>query len=141
MTDKIKTYWKNHPSIQTDVWRIMRFGIVGTICSAIHYAVYCLFLLITNANIAYTAGYGVGLICNYVMTTYFTFHEKPTKTNAAGFVGSHIVNYFMEIGLLNLFLWLNIDKWLAPILVMAIAIPVNFLMLHFVYLHKRKRNS
>ena len=48
------------------------------------------------------------------------------------------MNYFMEIGLLNLFLWLDFSKWLAPVLVMAIAVPINFLMLHFVFLHKQK---
>ena len=43
------------------------------------------------------------------------------------------MNYLMEIGLLNLFLWLDVSKWLAPILVMAIAVPINFLLLNVVY--------
>ena len=39
----------------------------------------------------------------------------------------------MEMGLLNLFLWLGLSKWLAPIVVMAIAVPINFLLLNVVY--------
>ncbi|EFZ37972.1 GtrA-like protein [Hoylesella oralis ATCC 33269] len=135
---RYKQLWQEHPKIRADFWRVARFGVVGTVCSAIHYGVYCLFLLFADANIAYTAGYAMGLVCNYALTTYFTFKQKPTKMNAAGFVGSHVVNYFMEIGLLNLFLWLDFSKWLAPVLVMAIAVPINFLMLHFVFLHRQK---
>lgn len=140
MINNLKAYWETHPTVRANVGRIIRFGIVGTFCSLVHYIIYCLCLLITNANIAYTAGYAVGLVCNYALTTYFTFHKKPTKTNVAGFVGSHILNYLMEIGLLNLFLWLHISPWFSPILVMVVAVPINFLMLHFVYLHQRKHN-
>ena len=140
MKNSFKAYGERHPKLRKDAGRIVRFGLVGTLCSLIHYGIYCLFLMFTNANVSYTAGYGVGLVCNYVLTTYFTFHKKPTKSNAAGFVGSHIVNYLMEIGLLNFFLWLGVSKWLSPILVMVVAVPINFLMLHFVYLHQRKHN-
>jgi putative flippase GtrA len=121
-----------------DFWRIFRFGITGTICSLIHYGVYCLMLLFSNATISYTAGYIVGLICNYGLTTYFTFREKPTKSNAVGFAGSHIINYLLEIGLLNAFLWIGASKWLAPILVMIVVVPINFVLLRFVFVRKQK---
>ena len=42
----------------------------------------------------------------------------------------------LHIGLLNTFLWLGLSKTLAPIPVFAIAIPVNFLLVRFVF--KRK---
>ena len=95
-------------------------------------------LLFTNTTIAYTAGYGVGLLCNYDWTTYFTFKGKPSKRNVAGFVGSHILNYLLEIGLLQLFLWLGVSKWLSPVLVMVIVVPINFVLLRLVFV-KRKR--
>ena len=38
--------------------------------------------------------------------------------------------------LLNLFLWAGISKWLAPILVIAIAVPINFVMLYWVFKNK-----
>ena len=61
---RYKQLWQEHPKIRADFWRVARFGIVGTVCSAIHYGVYCLFLLFADANIAYTAGYAMGLVCN-----------------------------------------------------------------------------
>ena len=133
-TKEIWLHWRQ------DFWRLFRFGITGTLCSLIHYGVYCLFLLFTNTTIAYTAGYCVGLICNYALTTYFTFKGKPTKNNAAGLVGSHVINYLLEIGLLQFFLWLGASKWLSPILVMVIVVPINFFLLRFVFVknnHKK----
>ena len=107
---------------QNDFWRVARFGLTGTLCSALHYGVYCLFLLFCSATLA----------------TYFTFQKKPTKHNFLGFVGSHILNYFLEISLLHLFLWMAVNQWLAPILVMAIAVPVNFLLLRFIFVRNKK---
>lgn len=128
MICRIYQKWRN------DFWRILRFGITGTFCSAIHYGIYCFVLwFFPHASIAYTAGYGVGLICNYALTTWFTFQKKPTKKNLAGFICSHLLNYLLEIGLLNLFLWFNFSRWLAPVMVMVIVVPVNFVLLRFVF--------
>ncbi|MFC2440953.1 GtrA family protein [Segatella maculosa] len=135
MTAFIKRLWLRW---QKDFWRLFRFGITGTICSAIHYGIYCLCLLVAEANLAYTAGYVVGLVCNYGLTTYFTFKGKPTKGNAAGFAGSHLLNYLLEIGLFNLFLWLGAGKWLSPVLVMLIAVPINFVLLRLVFVRRQK---
>jgi len=43
----------------------------------------------------------------------------------------------VEIALLNLFLWLGFSEWIAPILDMAIASCINFLVLQFAFLYKR----
>ena len=138
MRNRIKKLIEIYNTRWPRFWQFFRFGIVGTICSGIHYGVYCIFLLFCNTTLAYTAGYAVGLVCNYGLTTFFTFQSKPSSMNAAGFVFSHVINYLLEIGLLNLFLWLGFSKWISPIMVMVIVVPINFMMLHFVYLHKKK---
>ena len=58
----------------TEFWRIFRFGITGTVSSLVHYGAYCLMLIVSGPNVSYTVGYLVGLVCNYWLTTYFTFH-------------------------------------------------------------------
>lgn len=42
------------------------------------------------------------------------------------------------MGLLNLFVWIGLGHWLAPICVMVIVVPINFLILQLVYTFKRK---
>ena len=139
MTKISKAIFDRHPDWRDKFWQFVRFGVVGTVSSAIHYGVYCLVLLVANANISFTAGYAVGFICNYFLTTFFTFRSKPSSRNAVGFGFSHLINYLLEIGLLNLFLGIGAGELLAPILVMIIVVPINFLILHFVYIYKGRK--
>lgn len=123
------------------IQEFIRFCIVGVIASGIHYLVYCLLQLIYSGSlwlsIAYTIGYIVSLVCNFFMTTYFTFRSKVSVGKAAGFGGSHIINYTLHMVLFNLFITLGIDRLIAPILVLMIAVPTNFTILHFVYRNKK----
>ena len=121
-----------------EVGRIIRFGITGSLSTLLHYGAYLLALLWVMPTIAYTIGYTVGLCFNYVMTTFFTFKDNPSKKNATGFVASHIVNYLLEIGILNLFLYYNMEKRLAGILVLIVVVPINYLILRFVFVRNRQ---
>ena len=123
------------------IGEMVRFSIVGVLITVIHYVVYWLFLLVVNANIAWTAGYIVGFIVNYYLSARFIFREKATAQNGAGFGGAHVVNYFLQMVLLNFFLWLGWSSELAPVGVYAVSIPVNFLLVRFVFKHFKKRVS
>ena len=121
----------------------IRFSIVGVIASGIHYLVYYLLQFLSGGSlwlsISYTIGYVVSLVCNFFMTTYFTFRSKVSVGKAAGFSFSHIVNYTLHIVLFNLFISMNIHRLIAPILVLMIAVPTNFTILHFVYRKKKDK--
>ena len=113
------------------------FCIVGAVATAIHYGVYFLLQFSLDVNAAYTAGYVVSFIYNYILSARFTFRKKTSVKNGIGFGGAHLVNYFLQVSLLNIFLWLGISRPLAPVPVYCIAIPVNFLMVRFVFVRKR----
>ena len=114
---------------------------VGSLAAGIHYGVY--FVLqeyeLVNLNIAYTIGYATSFICNFFMTSYFTFRSNPSLKKALGFGGSHLVNYLIHMGLFNLFLSLDVNQEIAPLFVLAVAVPVNFVMLRFVFKHKKEQ--
>lgn len=114
----------------------IRFAIVGVLATILHYGLYFIMQKIIAVNIAYTLGYVCSFVANFYLTAYFTFKKKPSWSKAFGFSGAHLLNYLLHIGLLNLFLWLGVSKSLAPFPVFAIAIPVNFLLVRFVF--KRK---
>lgn len=73
MTKISKAIFDRHPDWRDKFWQFVRFGVVGTVSSAIHYGVYCLVLLVANANISFTAGYAVGFICNYWLIRGISF--------------------------------------------------------------------
>ena len=126
MTD-LKLILQRNPKIL----EFLKFGIVGFVALIILYAVYCMLLLWLEHNIAYTIGYVISFISNYILTVKFTFRTKASKKNGAGFALSHLINYLLQIGCLNFFIWLGMDKQVAPIPVFAICVPTNFILVRF----------
>lgn len=117
---------------------LIRFAIVGTTSAGIHYAIYWILQHWINVNVAYTIGYVLSFLVNYYLTAHFTFKEKASTKNGIGFGGAHLVNYFLHIILFNFFLWIGLSRELAPIAVLAIAVPANFVMVRFVFKHFKK---
>lgn len=115
------------------ILEIVRFGIVGGIATVLHYGVYWLLHDVINVNLAYTVGYFVSFIANYLLSARFTFHKKKSVKNGLGFAGAHVFNYVLQICLLNFFIWTGIDAALAPVPVYCIAIPTNFIIVRFVF--------
>lgn len=117
----------------------IRFCIVGGIATAIHYGLYLLLIKgfsVQNSlgvNICYTIGYFVSWCCNLWMTARFTFKSEVTVLRGVGFAVSHAVNYGLHIAFLNLFLWMGISEAWAPIPVYCLVVPINFLMVRFVF--------
>ena len=119
---------------------IIRFGLVGTTAAALHYGTYWLLQHYIDVNIAYTVGYVVSFMVNYYLSAHFTFRQKTSARNGLGFIGAHLTNYFMHIVLFNAFLWVGLSRALAPLAVLAIAVPLNFLMVRFVFKHFSKQS-
>lgn len=114
----------------------VRFGIVGVGATVLHYGIYYLLQQVINVNVAYTVGYAVSFVANFYATSYFTFGTSPSWKKLFGMGAAHGVNYLLHILLLNVFLWMGIPKVWAPFPVFAVVIPVNFLLVRFVF--KRK---
>lgn len=116
----------------------IRFVIVGIIATGIQYAAYWLLLPYMHENAALTVGYIVSVVCNFLMTTYFTFSVRPTKRRAGGFALSHLVNWAMQMLCLHLFVRMGISKEWAPIPMYMVCVPINFLMVRFFVKTKEK---
>jgi len=120
------------------LFQILRFGIVGVIATAIHYGVYWIFLRWINPTFAYSIGYGVSFIFNFFLSSFFTFKIRPDIKKGIGFALSHGINYLLHISLLNVFLYLGVPSVLAPFPVFAIAVPINFILVHTALTHTKK---
>lgn len=138
-------------NLRETAFQILRFAVVGVFATALHYGIYLLLLhlfsepfaytigcepvscTIGHETIAYSIGYVLSFICNFILTCLFTFRKKASKKRGVGFGLAHLVNYGLHVSLLNLFLWIGISDKLAPIPVFCIAVPVNFLLVRFVF--------
>lgn len=116
---------------------IIRFCIVGILATGIHYGIYLLLNQFVLVWLAYSIGYAISFVFNFYMTSVFTFKEKATVRKGIGFVFSHIINYLLHILFLSLFIWIGVGESYAPILVYLIVIPINFLLVRFVFKSKK----
>jgi putative flippase GtrA len=112
---------------------ILRFGVTGCVATLVHYLVYYVLMTFINTSVAFTIGYIVSFVLNYIMSARFTFRKKTSARNGIGFCGAHLINYFLQIVLLNIFIHLNVPERFAPLPVYCISIPVNFLIVRFVF--------
>ncbi len=141
----------------------MRFFVVGIAATLVHLLVYWLLNALLGLgeadeaalNATYTIGYVVSFVGNYILSLRWTFRTKGSVSKGAGFAFSHLVNYGLHMGLLNLFLLLGIGRAMAaalifcapglvqmfpmlgdpaallPLPVYVIVVPVNFLLVRF----------
>ncbi len=117
---------------------IVRFAIVGGGATVLHYALYLGLLKVlpgseAMSNAAYAAGYIIAFVFNFYATSLFTFRVRPTWKKFAGISGAHLVNFLLHMLLFNLFLQIGIPEAWVPQPVYAIAIPLNFLLVRFVF--------
>ena len=132
--EKIGELFKRH---REQIMQFIRFCIVGTIAAGIHYGIYYVLLRIgAGHNPAYATGYIISFICNFIATSYFTFHSSPSWARFIGFAGSHAVNFILHMVLLNVFLWMGMHELIAPIAVMLVALLVQYTILNFVFKKK-----
>lgn len=129
---------------------IIRFAIVGITATLIQYGIYWLLIhgsshaVMTNTTtdsslhtrhlwptIAMTIAYLVSFVFNFIASTRYTFRVKANIRRGAGFALSHVVNYFLQMATLNIFLAIGIPKMWAPIPMFCICVPTNFLLVRF----------
>lgn len=117
---------------------VVRFGIVGVLATAIHYVIYYLLLQTRmNAGIAFTIGYAISWLSNFWLSAHFTFRKKATVKKGVGFAMSHLINYLLQIVFLEIFIWLGVPTTLAPLPVYCVCIPVNFILVRFIFNSKK----
>lgn len=117
---------------------VIRFGTVGVLATAIHYVIYYLLLQTgMKAGIAFTIGYAISWLSNFWLSAHFTFRKKATVKKGVGFAMSHLINYLLQIVFLEIFIWLGVPTTLAPLPVYCVCIPVNFILVRFIFNSKK----
>jgi putative flippase GtrA len=113
--------------------QFVRFVLNGCFSAAVHYAVYYAMQFLIEVNVAYAVGYVVSFLINYYTTCRFTFRRQPTWKHFIGFSGSHGVNFILHVVLFWCCMQLGVHRLVAPVIVMGIAMLIQFTILRFVF--------
>ncbi len=117
---------------------VVRFSIVGAIGTAMQYGIYYVFLVLFErycpglhayVTIAFTIGFCVEMVSNYLLTSFYTFRSRPCLKNAGGFLVGRGVNYVVQIGFLHLLILCSMPEEWAGIVAIVLAGIVNYFVL------------
>ena len=125
----------------------VRFVLVGALGTGVQYGIYYLLLDFFQGHwpeveiltsVAFTAGFLIEMICNYFLTSFYTFKMRPTWKNAGGFLLGRTVNYFIQLLFLNVLIWLHLSEEISGILAIMLAGVINYFVLRPFYKDKKR---
>ena len=67
----------------------------------------------------------------------FTFKTTASAENGVKFAGAHLINYFLHMILLNVFIFIQVPGNIAPLFVFPIAIIINFFVVRLALKNKK----
>lgn len=116
---------------------VIRFGMVGFFATILQYGLYVVFVHAVKVPAVPSTmiSYAISFIFNYILSSYFTFHTRPTAKNGMGFMLSHLVNMGMQTGLVAIFKEI-VGPTLALLPALAICIPLNYFLVRFAFTSK-----
>ena len=109
----------------------MRFAITGALVTFILYAVYLplSYIMPNSVGIAYSIGFVISFITNFLLSNYYTFRTRPTFDRAILFCVVQFINYMLQILCFKFFIWVGVSNVWAPVPVWIFIFPINFLLM------------
>lgn len=127
----------------------VRFVCVGAFGTSLQYGIYYGFLALFDhwcpelgirVTLAFTIGFVIEMISNYLLTSFYTFGTHPNIKNAGGFLLGRGVNYILQLTFLHLLIWLTLSEELAGIIAIMLAGIINYFILVPFY-HKKNKEK
>ena len=128
----------------------VRFVLVGALGTGLQYGIYYLLLgvfqqhwpeVMILTSLAFTIGFVMEMICNYFLTSFYTFRVRPNWKNAGGFLVGRALNYVIQLILLNCLIWLHMSEEWAGIAAIALAGVINYFVLLPFYKDNKRNDS
>ena len=103
------------------------FLLCGAANTVLTYALYAMFLLLMSYKLSYSLAYICGIVVSYYLNSEFVFKEPVSLLKFLKYPAVYIVQYLL--GIIILYICVDvfgISKWLAPVVVIVISLPVTF---------------
>ena len=105
------------------------FLLSGAANTGLTYALYALFLFFVPYKLSYSLAYVCGIVFSYYLNSKFVFKQPVTLAKFLKYPAVYIVQYGLGIIILYICIdILGVSKWLAPIVVIVISLPVTFVI-------------
>ncbi len=115
-------------SLRHGLRQFSRFLFVGAINSVATFALYQLLLLAAPYRVAFTLSFFAGIMFSMVASAHIVFGRRLHFVSAASFTIYYIISYGLSLLILTAAVdRIMVSPRIAPIVVLVIMVPINFL--------------
>lgn len=115
--------------INDKITEFSRFIICGGINTLLTYIIYVVALRFYRYSISYSISFLAGIFIAYYLNSRFVFEQELSLKKAISYPLVYLVQYLL--GILALYVLvelLSVNKLIAPLIIVAISVPVTFLL-------------
>lgn len=119
--------------------RFVRFLLSGGINTVATYAIYLALLQLLDYRIAYTVAYLLGVLLSYILNWLFVFRVHRGLSSVLLFPFVYVAQYVASLAIV--WMWVQrfgFSKAFAPLIAIAITIPLTYAVSKVVFLKKKK---
>lgn len=110
-----------------EVWRFVRFAIVGVVNTLVTFIIYSLLLQYFSIETSYSLAFVAGVIISYVGNTIYVFSIQRTFSSLMRFPIVYVIQYLYGLGVLQILThYIGLQPELAMIVVVISAVPLTF---------------
>jgi putative flippase GtrA len=111
-----------------------RFLIVGALNTGLTYLLYLCLLFVMPYVWAYSLTYSAGIGLGYLLNSHWVFKKTPNLRSATTYPVVYGINYFLGVAMLWLLVELiNIPKEIAPLIIVAVSVPVMYVVTRAIF--------
>lgn len=108
---------------------IITFIICGGVNTLLTYVIYILLNLVFSYSLSYSVSFAAGIFITYFLNSRFVFKEKLSLRKAISYPVVYLVQYLLGIiGLYMLVEIIGIGEVIAPLLIVALTVPITYLL-------------
>lgn len=122
--------------------RLTRFAVVGVINTGVYYVLYLLLRIWLSYLVAHMIAFVLAMIGSYFLNCFITFRTRPTWKTFLLFPLSNLANFVLTtVGLRIAVGSFGMSSRIAPLVVALAAVPVTYLVAHYIMLGRRRASA
>lgn len=113
--------------------RFTKFSLVGALTTFSGYFIYLFFLFFFSPMTSYVLSFITGIALSLALNAKYTFATKPTALKALAYAIFYAASMGLGAGILTIAIdFMGVAPRLAPLLVLLVTVPVNFLCTQYI---------
>lgn len=111
----------------------IRFVFFGGVNTLLGYFIYVILLIFLSYKVSFTIAYVSSIFISYYLNSKFVFNREVSLKKALIYPSVYLIQYLTCMLLLHIFVEiLNLSKFIAPILVVLLTVPITYFLSRFI---------